>query len=79
MGPFDVVDLESFTLAGSGVVSCIVDNSSTEIGLFCTLGILDPDGLQDFASCKNCVGPLAVDVDGGNLKAGFMACILRRA
>jgi hypothetical protein len=66
MRPFDVVDAQAFALAGGrGVVLCIVENSSPQIGLLDNLGVLDTYRLQDLFPCKDSVGPVAIDVESG--------------
>lgn len=84
MRPLDVVDLERIAVPGwrggrAGlVVRSIVDDGGAQIGLFGALGASDADGLEDLSASEDGMCPLLIDVDGADVKAGLVACILRR-
>lgn len=83
MRPLDVVDLERVAMPGwrgdtAGlVVGGIIDDGGAQVGLLSTLGTCDADGLEDLSASEDCMCPLMIDVHGADVKAGFVACILR--
>lgn len=84
MRPLDIVDLEGVAVpgwrgGGAGlVVRGIVDDGGAQVGLLGALGASDADGLEDLAASEDGMCPLLIDVDGADVKAGLVACILRR-
>ena len=73
--PLHVMDAQALALAGMGI--CIVEHGSTQIGLVDNLGVLQADRLENLLASEDCMGALAVDVEGRDVEAGLMAGILR--
>ena len=80
MGPLHIMDGEALTLPGmGGMALCSIDYGGAQIGILDDLGIIDADGLEDLLASEDGVCAVAVDVEGGNVQACFMACILGQA
>lgn len=77
VGPLDIVDAQALALAGVRV--CIVEDSSTQISLVDDAGILDADRLEQLLAGEDGMGALAVDVEGRDVEARLVACMLRIA
>jgi len=77
MRPFYVVDAQALALPGLGV--CIVEDGSAQIGLVDNPGILHADCFENFLASKDGMGAFTVDVEGRDVEACLMACILRIA
>lgn len=72
--PLHVMDAQALALSGVGI--CIVEHGSTQIGLVDNLGILHADRLENLLASEDCMRALAVDVEGRDVEACLVACIL---
>jgi hypothetical protein len=80
MRPLYIVDAEPVALAGFGIAALsVVNDGSTQIGLLDDFGVVDTHRLEDLLAGEDGMGALAVDVEGGDVQAGFVAGLLRRA
>jgi hypothetical protein len=73
--PLHVMDSQAFAL--SGVRVCIVEDGCTQVGLVDDLGVLHPYCFENFLASEDCMGALAIDVEGRDVEACLMAGILR--
>jgi hypothetical protein len=57
----------------------IVDDGSTQVGLFNNPGIMDADRFENLSASEDGMGAVTVYVEGGDIQAGFMAGLSRGA
>lgn len=74
MGPLYVVYAQALALSGMRIG--IIEDCSPQVGLVDDLGILDADSLQDLLASEDGMGAFTVDVEGRDVEACLMACIL---
>ena len=74
MGPLYIVYAQALALSGMRVG--IIEDRSTQVGLVDDLGILDADCFQDLLASEDGMGAFTVDVEGRDVEACLMACIL---
>lgn len=77
MRPFYILDAQAFTLSCMGIG--IVKDSSSKIGLVNNLGVVHTYCFENLLASKHGMGPLTVDVQGGDVEACLVCCILRVA
>lgn len=77
MRPFYVLDAEALALACMRI--SIVEHGGTQIGVVDDLGAVDTDCFEDVLASEHGMGPLTVDVEGGNVETGLVGCIEREA